>query len=111
MKAVKFNYVRSYRTAEYIRSYEVFTCKTHAKQIKAIKKAIKAAYETLNMLNQIDNNWFRCFPCDATNKFREAHPFCHMAFEDTRDIMKKERDSVEHTIDQLEYIERQILNA
>lgn len=110
MKAVKFNYVRSYRTAEYIRNYGVFTCKTHAEQIKAIKKAVKACYETLNMLNQIDNNWFRCFPLD-TDKFRAAHPFCHMAFEDVADRMKTERDSVEHTIDQLEYIQRQIQNA
>lgn len=111
MKAVKFNYVRSERTKVYIDTYKVFEYTTHADQIKAIKMAVKACYETLAMLNKIDDNWYRVFPTAATQKFHVAHPFCHMAFEDVCQRMSVERKAVEHSLEQLEAIQHRIINA
>lgn len=107
MKAVKFNYLANNRTREYLERHGVFYQTNHKKQLKAAEAAVKAAKQTLKLVDiWLERN------CPTYNDHTKAvHPYAHLAVLDVRERLTVEWKAVQHTIHQLEAIQRQIAKS
>lgn len=105
MKAVKFNYVRSNRTAEYLERHGVFTETNYLRQLKAANRCLQAVKATQKAVEKI----MKGLPT-YNEQFKLEHPFLNLAVEDLHEKMAREWEAVEHTLHQVEQIVERIQN-
>jgi hypothetical protein len=107
MKAVRFNCLANNRTREYLASYQVWNQPNHKKQMKAAADAVKAAHNTLKLVTiWLERN------CPTYNDdTKRVHPFAHLAVIDVHERFTVEWKAVQHTIHQLEAIQKQIAES
>jgi len=103
MKAVKFNCLANNRTREYLTNYDVFNQPSYKQQQKAVKAALKAANDTLGLIDIM-----KVHSPSYNDYTKQHHPFLHLMVIDVTERMDVEWKAVQHTIHQLEAIARQI---